>query len=89
MLLHGAIDSLSSAHALIHCQLMKACHHQTTNQHRHSYETLWNLYVLAMVHKTIMWLSRLEQQDERAIQAREMLSRVLLEIHNCQEHLQA
>lgn len=80
-LILGAVTSFLSAHALIHDHLTKS-----NNQ---SYETLWILYVLAMVHKALMWLSRLDNQDLQADQAREMLSKVLSDIHNCQVHWQA
>jgi hypothetical protein len=81
MLLRGAVECFSTAHALIQDHL--------TKHFDNSFETLWILYVLAMVHKTLMWLSRLNHQDLQALHAREMLSRVLLAIHNCQEYLQA
>jgi hypothetical protein len=90
MLLCGAVASFSSAHALIQSHLTKYYHGNNGEEGRrfHSnYETLWILYVLAMLHKTFLWLSRFDHQDVQAIQARDMLSRVLADIHTCQEHL--
>jgi type II secretory pathway pseudopilin PulG len=83
-LLGGAVACFSTAQALIQ-------EHLTMKRHfdKHSFETLWIMYLLAMVHKSLMWLARLHHQDLAAVQAREMLSRVLAAIHTlCQEHLQ-
>jgi hypothetical protein len=81
LLLRGAVVSLNCAQVMMD-------RHLTVIGTTECFERLGTLLVSAMTLKTMMWMSRYDNQTREAEQARALLTHVLSDIHACEQQLQ-